>query len=271
MKQADDIRAPHHQEDLAFAARVMAGEREAAELLLYRCQIWTGQLARLKGVPAQEWGELANEALVTALGQMRRGLFRGECSFQTWMETIIRGKVADYWRAHGKQQTLVPLEAPLAETDDDTAKAISLIQTLATQTIDHELRLSVLQALRALPRQHAMILILNEREGYSTTELSRLLALPQGTIGRKLAEAKKLFRRAVCELGIVGNAPGMAGNGSSTARQEDAAEWQAAERRDASTGFLWSKILSWLIPTRLIPARRWRGHAVASRLNFTRL
>ena len=141
------VSACHHQADRTFVARVTAGDEEAAELLLYRCQIWAGQLARRSAVPAQEWGELANEALLAALGQMRRGLFRGDCSFQTWLETIIRGKVGDYWRARGKHQALVPLAAPLAnhdaDYDDATAQAIALIRTLATQTIDHELRLSV--------------------------------------------------------------------------------------------------------------------------------
>lgn len=157
MEQVDnideDLTMKDHHEDLAFVERVANGEREAAELFLYRCQIWAGQLARRSGVPAQEWGEIANEALVTALGQMRRGLFRGGSSFQTWMETIIRGKIADYWRARGKHQALVPLDAPPADYDDATAKAVSLIQSLATQNIDHDLRLSILEALRAMPHQ----------------------------------------------------------------------------------------------------------------------
>lgn len=185
-----------HTDDLAFVEKVANGDREAAELFLYRCQLWTGQLARTSGLPKQEWGDLANEALLTALGQMRRGLFRGDASFQTWVERIIRGKIADYWRARGNGQAgLIPLDSALDEYQQEVERNVSLIQSLALRKTDEDTRLMVRQALRAISRQHAMVLLLNVREGYSTVEISQRLDLPQGTVGRKLAEAKKQFRQ----------------------------------------------------------------------------
>jgi len=177
-------------DDLAFVEKVVNRDCEAAELFFCRCQLWAGQLARLSRVPEQEWGDLAHETLLTALGQMRRGLFRGESSFQTWIEKIIRGKIADYWRLHRNDQALTPVEDPLGGYQD-----ISLIQSRAFQKTDYELRLAVRQALRAMPEQHAIVLLLNLREGYSTAEIGHRLDLPQGTVGRKLFEAKRLFRR----------------------------------------------------------------------------
>lgn len=185
-----------HADDLAFVEKVANGDREAAELFLYRCQLWAGQLARMSSLPKQEWGDIANEALLTALGQMRRGMFRGDASFQTWVERIIRGKIADYWRASGNSQAgLIPLESALDEYQQEVERNVSLIQSLALRKTDEETRLMVRQALRAMSRQHAMVLLLNVREGYSTVEISQRLDLPQGTVGRKLAEAKKQFRQ----------------------------------------------------------------------------
>lgn len=185
-----------HTDDLAFVEKVANGDREAAELFLYRCQLWTGQLARMSGLPKQEWGDVANEALLTALGQMRRGLFRGESSFQTWVERIIRGKIADYWRARGNSQAgLIPLDSALDEYQQEVERNVSLIQSLALRKTGEETRLMVRQALSAMSRQHAMVLLLNMREGYSTVEIGQRLDLPQGTVGRKLAEAKKQFRQ----------------------------------------------------------------------------
>ncbi|HEX9003564.1 MAG TPA: sigma-70 family RNA polymerase sigma factor [Blastocatellia bacterium] len=185
-----------HTDDLAFVEKVANGDREAAELFLYRCQLWTGQLARMSGLPKQEWGDVANEALLTALGQMRRGLFRGDSTFQTWVERIIRGKIADYWRARGNGQAgLIPLDSALDEHQQEVERHVSLIQTLALRKTDEETRLMVRQALSTMSRQHAMVLLLNMREGYSTAEIGERLDLPQGTVGRKLYEAKKQFRQ----------------------------------------------------------------------------
>lgn len=185
-----------HTDDLAFVEKVANGDREAAELFLYRCQLWTGQLARMSGLPKQEWGDVANEALLTALGQMRRGLFRGDSSFQTWVERIIRGKIADYWRARGDGKAgLIPLESALDEYQQELERNVSLIQSLALRKTGEETRLMVRQALSAMSRQHAMVLLLNVREGYSTVEIGQRLDLPQGTVGRKLYEAKKQFRQ----------------------------------------------------------------------------
>jgi RNA polymerase sigma factor (sigma-70 family) len=185
-----------HTDDLAFVEKVANGDREAAELFLYRCQLWTGQLARMSGLPKQEWCDVANEALLTALGQMRRGLFRGDSSFQTWVERIIRGKIADYWRAsENSQAELIRLDSGLDEYQQEVERNVSLIQSLTLRKTDEETRLMVRQALHGMSRQHAMVLLLNVREGYSTVEISGRLDLPQGTVGRKLYEAKKQFRQ----------------------------------------------------------------------------
>lgn len=186
-----------HTDDLDFVEKVVNGDGEAARLLLCRCQLWAGQVARMSGLPIQEWDDIGNESLLTALGQMRRRLFRGESSFQTWMEKIIHGKIANYWRALGEGKiSLVPLESALDECPRKAERnAVSLIQSPVMRKSDEETRLMVWQALRTMPRQHATVLLLNMQEGYSTAEIGQHLDLPPGTVGRKLAEAKKQFQR----------------------------------------------------------------------------
>lgn len=243
-----------HTDDLAFVEKVANGEREAAELFLYRCQLWTGQLARMSNLPKQEWGDVANEALLTALGQMQRGLFRGESSFQTWVEKIIRGKIADYWRARGNDKAgLIPLDSALDEYQQEVERNVSLIQSLALRKTDEETRLMVREALRAMSRQHAMVLLLNVREGYSTVEIGERLDLPQGTVGRKLAEAKRQFRRFF-------------DNQSESTPQHKATQTASAETtpRAQASNLSRKTILLWQT---LIP--RWRNRRLVSLPNFT--
>lgn len=245
-----------YTDDLIFVEKVVNGDREAAELFLYRCQLWTGQVARMSSLPNQEWGDIANETLLTALGQMRRGLFRGDASFQTWVERIIRGKIADYWRASGNSQAgLMPLESALDEYQQEVERNVSLIQSLALRKTDEETRLMVRQALRAMSRQHAIVLLLNMREGYSTVEISRRLDQPQGTVGRKLYEAKKQFRQFFSDQSDVN-------------LQQKAAPVAAPEPqpRATETNISCKATLLWRIQ---IP--RWLSQKCASRRNFTTL
>lgn len=235
-----------HTDDLAFVEKVVKGDGEAAELFLYRCQLWTGQLARMSGLPKQEWGDIANEALLTALGQTRRGLFRGESSFQTWVEKIIRGKIAEYWRARGDgKDGLIPLYSALDEYQQEVERNVSLIQSLALRKTDEETCLMVRRALGAMSRQHAMVLLLNVREGYSTIEISQRLDMPKGTVGRKLYEAKKQFRQFFRNTSEV--------NPQREAMQTAAHETHSNEQE---TAFSRKATLLWRIPIPHWPNRR---------------
>ncbi|MEP7337641.1 MAG: sigma-70 family RNA polymerase sigma factor [Acidobacteriota bacterium] len=252
-----------HTDDLAFVEKVANGDREAAELFLYRCQLWTGQLARMSGLPKQEWRDIANEALLTAIGQMRRGLFRGDSSFQTWVERVIRGKIADYWRARGDYNnngTLISIESGLNEYQQEVERNVSLIQSLALQKPDYELRIRVQQALRSMSQQQAIVLLLNVREGYSTDEISRRLDLPQGTVGRKLAEAKKQFRQFFSYTPQSTAAKTTEGKTSPSNRQG-----RQSEKSDSSRNSILSQVPLWLIPI-----WRWRSSMSVPRRNFTR-
>lgn len=237
---------PSHPDDLAFVEKVLGGDRDAAELFLYRCQLWTGQLAQMSGLPKQEWGDIANEALLTALGQMQRGLFRGDSSFQTWVEKIIRGKIADYWRARGNSQAgLIPLESALDDYQQEVERNVALIHSLALRKPDEEMRLMVREALRAMSRQHAMVLLLNVREGYSTVEISERLDLPQGTVGRKLAEAKREFRRFFSDKSEI-----------NPQREATPTATPETQPREPETTLSRKAILLWRIPTPRWPNRR---------------
>jgi DNA-directed RNA polymerase specialized sigma24 family protein len=48
--------------------------------------------------------------------------------------------------------------------------------------------------LARMPTDLRLVLLMNEREGLTVDEISRRLNKPMGTVGRKLAEAKKLCR-----------------------------------------------------------------------------
>jgi RNA polymerase sigma-70 factor, ECF subfamily len=150
-------------------------------------------LAGKAGVAAQDCEDVVQEALADAMRQLNRGQFRGESSLGTWLQRILSGKIADYWRGKGRNPTLVPECAAdgRAHQSSDTAQAIDRV---SDRRQDHELVLAVRQALGRLDPIHRLVLSLSQYGGYTCKQIAKRLGRPPGTIDRILAEAKHRFR-----------------------------------------------------------------------------
>jgi DNA-directed RNA polymerase specialized sigma24 family protein len=55
----------------------------------------------------------------------------------------------------------------------------------------------VREVLAGLPNDLRSILLLNETEGWTIAEIAAMMKMRPGTIGRKLAEAKEMFRQRI--------------------------------------------------------------------------
>src|SRR5438105_4015916 len=86
-------------EDMALLAAVVAGNVEGEAAFHRRYAPRFEIVARQAGVPAQDCEDVAQDAMMAAVSQIKRGIFRGDCSLGTWLEVILRGKIADYKRS----------------------------------------------------------------------------------------------------------------------------------------------------------------------------
>jgi RNA polymerase sigma factor (sigma-70 family) len=142
-------------------------------------------IARYAGVCLQDCEDVAQDAMLAALSQIKRGLFRNESSLGTWLEVIVRGKIADYKRG---LRRISPLDA---EREDD----LNNLTLLLCHRPVYEIQILVRQILAQMSPQRRMVLILNRMVGLTIEEISRRTEWPTGTVGRILAEAKQEFRR----------------------------------------------------------------------------
>jgi len=180
-------------EDLALAACIIGGDEIAEEEFAQRFSERCRYLARRAGIPRQDCQDVAQEAMLAALDQMRRGVFRGDGQLGHWLARIVRGKAIDYWR---KQHlplgvAVVPLDEP-GEVHD-------AIEAITSPMSDYELIACVHETLRTLPRQHRVILLLKRTEGFTLEEISRMLEMTTGQVSGKLYAAEEMFRRGLSD------------------------------------------------------------------------
>lgn len=176
-------------QDRDLAERIADRDEKAADLFH---KLHTEALlaaARNNGLAPEDCQDAVQEVLVTAIQQIRAGRFRGESSVSTWLQAILRHKILDYWRVHFRRDArLVPIES---------LASLSPIESSAICADDVDAALQVREVLAGLPNDLRSILLLNETEGWTIAEIATMMKMRPGTVGRKLAEAKEMFRQRI--------------------------------------------------------------------------
>lgn len=178
-------------DDLTLTSAVAAGDTAAEETFAKKFRAKLVYLAGKRGVPTVDCEDVAHETIITAIDQIRRGIFRGESSIGTWLDKILAGKTADFWRKSSNR--LQPVSLDPEDERLHTGTAVALVSTRS----DPVQQLIVQQILSRMSPRHRRILLMNQRDGYTTKEISKLVRLPAGTVGRLLAEAKAIFKDSI--------------------------------------------------------------------------
>jgi RNA polymerase sigma factor (sigma-70 family) len=185
-----------HDEDRELVQRIAERDEEAARLFHETHMEALFAAARNNGLGLEDCQDTVQEVLMTAIQQIRCGRFRGESSVATWLQAILRHKILDHWRIHfRKDGRLVPLESVgiVKPTEALSATPVS------PENLDDAME--VREVLADLPNDLRTILLLNETEGWTIAEIAAIMKMRPGTVGRKLAEAKELFRREIAARG----------------------------------------------------------------------
>ena len=196
------INQPPYLGDLARVARIVDGDKDAQDEFYRECVRRTGVLGRRARIPRQDHEDIAHEAFSTALDQMQRGLFRGDGKLTSWLEQIIRGKIAQHWRKQLPQRA-----ESLDETDElllesDRAEThLAATKRYETREIERiETRIMVEKVLRLMSQRDRAILILNRIERYTPKELSEMGNVPVSRVRNLIYAAQDRFRRVYFEI-----------------------------------------------------------------------
>ena len=161
--------------DAELLAASGAGDRHAfGELVArYRNRMW-GIAVRTLQHP-EDAADVVQEALVAAY--RRADSYRGEASVRTWLHRILVNACIDRLRQDGRRTT-VPL--PDAEPGDRRRDVAADVVT----------RLSVEDALAALPAPQRVAVVLVDVQGWPLDEVAAILEVPVGTVKSRCARGR---------------------------------------------------------------------------------
>lgn len=177
---------PSYTEDLAFVQRLVAGDEESAREFSRKYLARFVFLARRNHIPPQDCDDVAQEALVKALRQLKKGQYRGESSLGTWLGHIIRGTIAEYFRN---------LKKAFPVKTDQEGNPVEIDSMPINDRSHHkEDVISVHEVLPRLTSMHRIMLILIRHWGWTIHEVGQRLGMTDGQVSHKLYAAQEEFR-----------------------------------------------------------------------------
>jgi RNA polymerase sigma-70 factor (ECF subfamily) len=171
--------------DVELAIRATAGDEVAFVEMVRRYDDGLRRLAfRLLG-DRDAMDDVLQEAYLKAFVSI--GRFRGNSSPRTWLYRIVYNACLDHLRSRRREP---PRGEQLEAWTRDPRE-------------QSDLRLTLTEALAALPPEECAAVLLVDAEGLSYDEAATVVGVPAGTIGSRLSRGRAALRRALREPGGV--------------------------------------------------------------------
>jgi RNA polymerase sigma-70 factor, ECF subfamily len=180
----------------ALVAKAAAGDRLAMEQLLMRAQEVAYRFSLLVCGHPEDAEDVMQDALLKTYRHLNR-IDRPE-AFRTWLYTTVRNAcLMKRRRRVGEPAHFVSLDRgiegrdgpmPTVEVADDTPP---VEQRLMDDWMDHRLR----EALKKLPPEYRMIVVMREMEGLSTREVAAVSGYSEANVKTRLHRARVMLRK----------------------------------------------------------------------------
>ncbi len=176
------VHTPVEADEVSLLEEIAAGQQDTTVLEdRYKARlVW---FARVMGVSPEDCADLVQDVFLIAIREIRADHFRRDSSLITWLDGILKNKVKDFWRAQNRRRSLFTTLDP----------------TVSVYPVRWDDDIDVRGVLGRMPKELRTILLLNETEGLTVEEIAKKLKKRPGTVGRKLAEAKNIFRCRLVE------------------------------------------------------------------------
>ncbi len=175
-------------------ARARSGDLPAFDAFVRRSSPRVfGWMCRAVGPEAAE--DLTQEIFLKAF----RGLagFRGDAPARAWLAAIAHNAVKNRYRFLGRFRRFFSDAAPGAATPPDPADPAPGPEEAAVAA---EWRAFIAEALRRLPEEFRMPIVLRDLEGWNYDEIAVSLGVPVGTVKSRIARGRGQLRTLLAPL-----------------------------------------------------------------------
>jgi RNA polymerase sigma-70 factor, ECF subfamily len=173
--------------DEELLAAHLEGDRSAfAELMTRHERRIYGLCFRILG-SREDAEDATQEAFIGA--HRRAGSFRGEAAFSTWLYRIAVNAATDQARRRSRART-TPLES------DDTGQTVAAVGDLSGAVAT---ALTVQAALRAVPEDFRVALIVCDLYGFGHAQAAEILGIPVGTVKSRVFRGRLALGERLAE------------------------------------------------------------------------
>lgn len=140
--------------------------------------------------------DLAQEAFVKAYYAL--GSFRLEADFGTWLHRIT----VNLWiNVRRRERPVVSLDEPVKTDEGEIQRELPGTADGPQEVLEQkEFQWFVRRALRQISREHRVVLVLREMQGYSYEEIARVLDCSLGTVKSRISRARIALKEKACSL-----------------------------------------------------------------------
>ena len=198
----------------------MAGDSEAfGELFLrHKDRLWAVAIRTL--ADPEDAADAVQDAMISAF--RRAGSFRGDSAVTTWLHRIVVNACLDKMRRRSARPEVGGSDEQLLDT---------MVGGSGDPAAGTELSLEIAAALKHLPRDQRMALVLVDMLDYPVAEAAKILGVAQGTVKSRCARGRARLLPRVAHLREASAASGTAAaareqvprqaNSPPTARQDE--------------------------------------------------
>lgn len=165
--------------------RLKARDEQAVADLLQVLRPRIDSIARSRGLSPMDADDIAAEACFRVLNNLDKiDKLETEEALAAYIHRVAQNAVLMNLRKR-QQETIAAVEYEAGQTRE---------KTLPAKPINPELLATVRNALEALPTAERTILKLHSFEGWTVSEIAKIMNLPVGSVGRRLSQAKHMLR-----------------------------------------------------------------------------
>jgi len=178
-------------EDREYVERILAGEPEAFESLVRKYNRMAGAIAFGILGDFHEAEDIAQEAFLKAFRVLHT--LRDPGKFRPWFTGLVRTKALDLLRQRPPHRA-AQLSGDIADTlrGSGTFRVSSAVEE---EYLREESRQKVLDAIRELPGEDRIVVVLKHMEGLSYKEISEITGSSVSSIESRLFRARQVLRK----------------------------------------------------------------------------